>query len=34
MLKNKHTVTDRLFHQLKIENENKKEKNINNFINF
>ena len=34
MSENKHTVTDRLSHQSKIEDEDKKEKNINDFINF
>ena len=34
MLRNKHTVIDELFHQSKIEDENKKEKNIDDFINF
>ena len=33
MSENKHTVTNELSHQLKIENKNEKEKNINNFIN-
>ena len=32
MFENKHTVTDELSHQLKIEDKNKKEKNINDFI--
>ena len=30
---NKHTVTDRLSHQLKLEDEDKKKKNIDDFIN-
>src|SRR5436190_10771753 len=34
MLRNKHTAADRLSHQLKIEDKNKKEKNINDFIDF
>ena len=32
MSENKHTVVNKLSHQLKIENKNKKEKNINDFI--
>ena len=32
MLRNKHTVADKLSYQLKIENKNEKEKNINDFI--
>ena len=34
MFENKHTVADRLSCQSKIEDENKKEKNINDFIDF
>ena len=34
MLRNKHTVTNELSCQLKIEDENKKEKNIDDFIDF
>ena len=34
MLRNKHTSADELSHQSKIEDENKKKKNINDFIDF
>ena len=34
MFRNKHTAADRLSCQLKIKDKNKKEKNINDFINF
>ena len=34
MLRNKHTVTNRLSCQLKIEDEDEKEKNIDDFIDF
>ena len=34
VLRNKHTVINKLSYQSKIENKNKKEKNINNFIDF
>ena len=34
MLKNKHTAADELSHQLKIEDKNEEEKNIDDFIDF